>query len=47
MDRSLVVLKKKVSTLSVNKRSELTKRKQNWDLKTLELDFESGISFTG
>lgn len=43
MDRSLVVLKKKVSTLSVNKRSELTKRKQNWDLKTLELDFESGI----
>ena len=43
MDRSLVVLKKKKFLFSVNKRSELTKRKQNLDLKTLELDFESGI----
>lgn len=33
----------KTSTLSVNKRSELAKSKQNLDLKTLELDSESGI----
>lgn len=43
MDRSLVVFKKKVSTLSVNKRTELTKKNKTRTSKRLELDFESGI----